>query len=854
MKVFVVSAILTVLVIAFSFGEALPDDRNKAVLILTFDEGEGDMAKDLSPFGNDGVLRGPQWEEGKFGEALRFDGFDDYVTIPHSESLDITDSITMAAWVKLSRTQGQSGGGYIVTKGPFFSSGTYRLYANTDGTFGMNVKIFQEYGQSIGAKPDFGNSFDGKWHHVAGTFDGTYLKLYIDGEEKAGREIMTGPGGNRKIISEGYNFAVGGWGDSRYRMVDGVIDEVRIYNAALTGQEILTEMFGDRVMVQSKVVNPHEQFTVDVSAHLKENSLRRFAFDLTFDPEVLQAASIEEGHFLSNDGFDATLWGNPQVDNEKGVIANVQCRRTRESDGPKSTRVLATVTFKANEAGGSEVGLQNLRLSGRNGGEIAAHTQVGSVDVFPNGRISGVVIDALSRKPIQGARIEAANRWFHLRTFGYSDEDGKYVLDSVPVGYFDVTATKSEYLPITSEAHVKPGEMTDNVDFKMKVKKGPMYPAVAMESKAANPNEQFTVDISAFLEYYPLYGFTFDLQFDPSVLRAVSVREGPFLSRGGADATSFSTPTIDNKNGVISGIQCSRAGEEGVADKGRLATVTFEATDMGSTDLSIQNLRLLLPSGEEMEASVRKGSVDIYPHGSISGVVLDSTSKQPVQGVELEVSRGNFTFGFSAYSADDGSYTIDGVPTGDFDVTATMDGYIPETIPEVRVEQGKDAADMNINLTSFNTVSTIAIMTPIAVGESATDFVLQDIDGDQIIPSDFAGKPIILNFWDSASEHCQRQIPHLDALYRKYQGDGLVMIGISKEMASDDASDFARSQMSFVTILNGTEAFQAYGVTSIPCTYYIDKTGEVRYRDVGFPAGGEAKMEQEIKALLGKNE
>ena len=275
---------------------------------------------------------------------------------------------------------------------------------------------------------------------------------------------------------------------------------------------------------------------------------------------------------------------------------------------------------------------------------------------------------------------------------------------------------------------------------------------------------------------------------------------------------------------------------------------------MGSTDLSIQNLRLLLPSGEEMEASVRKGSVDIYPHGSISGVVLDSTSKQPVQGVELEVSRGNFTFGFSAYSADDGSYTIDGVPTGDFDVTATMDGYIPETIPEVRVEQGKDAADMNINLTSFNTVSTIAIMTPIAVGESATDFVLQDIDGDQIIPSDFAGKPIILNFWDSASEHCQRQIPHLDALYRKYQGDGLVMIGISKEMASDDASDFARSQMSFVTILNGTEAFQAYGVTSIPCTYYIDKTGEVRYRDVGFPAGGEAKMEQEIKALLGKNE
>ena len=220
----------------------------------------------------------------------------------------------------------------------------------------------------------------------------------------------------------------------------------------------------------------------------------------------------------------------------------------------------------------------------------------------------------------------------------------------------------------------------------------------------------------------------------------------------------------------------------------------------------------------------------------------------------MEVSRGNFTFGFSAYSDDDGIYTIDGVPIGVFDVTAIKDDYIPETIPGVRVEQGKNTGDVDINLTSFDTASTVTIMTPIAVGEPATDFVLQDIDGNQIIPSDFAGKPIVLNFWDSASEHCQRQIPHLDALYKKYQGDGLVVIGISKEMANDDALEFARSQMSYITILNGTEAFKAYGVASIPCTYYIDKTGEVRYRDVGFPSGGEAKMEQEIKALLGKNE
>ena len=856
MKIFFVSALLAVLVIAFSFGEALPYEPNKVVLNLTFDEGGSDVAKDSSPFGNDGVLQYPQWEEGKFGKALKFNGVDDYVAIPHSESLDITDSITMAAWVKLSTTRGQDetsyidGIGYIITKGQLFQNGTYRLYANTDGTFGMNIKIFQRFGQNIEAKPDFGNSFDGKWHHVAGTFDGTYLRLYIDGEEKAGREIITGPGGNRKIISADYDVAVGGWGDRTHRMVEGVIDEVRIYNAALTREEILTEMFGDRVMVESKMVNPCAEFTVDVSAHLKENSLHSFTFDLMFDPEILQAVSVEEGPFLSRDGGDATLWEKPQVDNEKGVITNVQCRGTEESDAAKNTVVLATVTFKAIKAGSGAVSLQNLRLSGRNKEEITAHTQVGSVDVFPHGRISGVVIDALNRKPIPGARIEAANRWLRLRTFSYSDENGKYTLDSVPIGYFDVSATKSEYLTETFDAHVKSGEMTDNVNLKMKLKRDLMYLAVAMEREVINPYQQFTVDISAFLEYYPIHRFAFDLQFDPAVLQAVSVKEGPFLSRGGADATSFPTPTIDNKNGVITGIRCSRAGEAGVAEKGSLATMTFEASDMGSTDLSIQNLRLFLPWGEEMEVSVKEGSVDVYPHGSISGVVSDSVDNLPIPGAKVEIYKGNFTSGSSAYSANDGTYTIDGVPPGDFEVIASIDGYIPEIILEVRVEQGKNTADVDIKLTSFKTASNVPIMTPIAVGESAVDFVLQDIDGNQIIPSDFAGKPIILNFWDSASEHCQRQIPHLDALYKEYESDGLVMIGVSKEIVKDDVLEFARSQMSYTAILNGTEAFQAYGVTSIPCMYCIDKTGEVRYRDVGFPSGGEAKMEQRISGLM----
>ena len=222
--------------------------------------------------------------------------------------------------------------------------------------------------------------------------------------------------------------------------------------------------------------------------------------------------------------------------------------------------------------------------------------------------------------------------------------------------------------------------------------------AIVLEDKIANPGDQFTTSISIRLAE-ELHGFAFDLTFDPEVLRAVSVKEGPFLNRDGADATSWQTPTIDNKNGVISNIRCSRSGKEGVRDAGVLAIVTFEAIEMGGTDLTFKNLHLLSLTGEEMKARVRQGKVDVYPHGSISGVVNDSVSEKPIKGAKVEVYKNNFTFGVWTYSADDGTYTINGVPVGDFDVTASQNDYISETISNVHVEQGKNTKDIDIKMT-----------------------------------------------------------------------------------------------------------------------------------------------------------
>ena len=243
------------------------------------------------------------------------------------------------------------------------------------------------------------------------------------------------------------------------------LGEAPMYIVLLTDSSKAAVIF----RLEEKIANPGQQFTMNVFVHFAKK-LHRVTFDLTFDPEVLQAVSVKEGPFSSRDGVDATLWGKPEVNNEKGIITNIQCRRTEKSDVARNAGILATVVFKAIKMGSSEVSPQNLLLLGQNEEEIPAWTRAGPADIFPYGSISGVVRDAESKTPISRAKIEVQNRWLRLGTFGHSDKDGKYTIDGVPVGNYGVTADKYEfgYLPITIEVHVKQGEITSNVDLEMK--------------------------------------------------------------------------------------------------------------------------------------------------------------------------------------------------------------------------------------------------------------------------------------------------------------------------------------------------------------------------------------------------
>ncbi|MHC4175343.1 MAG: LamG domain-containing protein, partial [Planctomycetota bacterium] len=192
------------------------------------DETSGETAYDSSGNGNVGTLQGdPVWQPlgGKVGGALEFDGIDDYVDCGSDASLDITNEITIAAWVK-TNDSGNSQFNPYVTKG----DRTYGLKHHSRNT--MEFVIYDGYWRTTHFPVD--SSFNGVWHHLAGTYDGSQLKLYIDGT----LEVTTAHKGS--IASNTANLDIARNSEEAGRFYDGAIDDVRIYNYALSPDEIET--------------------------------------------------------------------------------------------------------------------------------------------------------------------------------------------------------------------------------------------------------------------------------------------------------------------------------------------------------------------------------------------------------------------------------------------------------------------------------------------------------------------------------------------------------------------------------------------------------------------------------------
>jgi chitodextrinase len=207
---------------------AAPARAAGPVAAYSFDEGAGATLHDLSGTGNAGNVSGASWTAGRFGDALDFDGADDWATVADSDSLDLFGALTLEAWVEPSAT---AGSWRTVALKEQSSQLVYALYAANDrGTPSGHVNPALDTAVSGPAALPAAT-----WTHLATTWDGTVLSLYVNGSLVASRLALG------VLLPSGGALRIGGnavWGE----WFDGKIDELRIYARALSAAEIAADM------------------------------------------------------------------------------------------------------------------------------------------------------------------------------------------------------------------------------------------------------------------------------------------------------------------------------------------------------------------------------------------------------------------------------------------------------------------------------------------------------------------------------------------------------------------------------------------------------------------------------------
>jgi hypothetical protein len=218
-------------------GVIPPISQGGPVIYLPFDEGSGTLAKDATANGNNGTLQGNvTWVNGKYGKAIYIneDSANNMVVVRDSSTLDVTDEMTMAAWVYVESIPNLWS--VIAIK-----EGSYMLHIQSSQP-DFDVGLVLNVNGSVGTWPDssVAKASMNQWHHVVGVYDGDKQYTYIDGELK-GTYARKGT-----IDVTDSDLVIGH--DSRswcnYRKTAQVIDEFMIFNRALSQAEIQQIMGG----------------------------------------------------------------------------------------------------------------------------------------------------------------------------------------------------------------------------------------------------------------------------------------------------------------------------------------------------------------------------------------------------------------------------------------------------------------------------------------------------------------------------------------------------------------------------------------------------------------------------------
>jgi hypothetical protein len=282
-----------------------------SVLYLPMDEGSGSIAYDQSGFGNDGTIEGASWVDGKYGKALSFDGESNYVNVGNDATLNISTVFTVAFWIL------HSGGtsGIYSTSGMNTRAGVLNIYVSNTviaaHIHGVPAIVISTTGDFLSA-----------WKHIAITRSNLDVwKIFVDGAEVASVTDAAAVS-----VTDANNI-----GRNNYGYCNGTIDEMRIYNRALTAEEIgwlYNNSWSESLSRYTVELEPGEStqvtFRVKVPEDARVGSVQKFlltAFPLS-NPEHVETKTVTV-EVLPKYGVEVSLDENEKK-GKPGEILNFQ--------------------------------------------------------------------------------------------------------------------------------------------------------------------------------------------------------------------------------------------------------------------------------------------------------------------------------------------------------------------------------------------------------------------------------------------------------------------------------------------------------------------------------------------------
>jgi thiol-disulfide isomerase/thioredoxin len=122
----------------------------------------------------------------------------------------------------------------------------------------------------------------------------------------------------------------------------------------------------------------------------------------------------------------------------------------------------------------------------------------------------------------------------------------------------------------------------------------------------------------------------------------------------------------------------------------------------------------------------------------------------------------------------------------------------------------------------------------------APDFDLETLDGTSVKLADLRGRPVLINFWATWCGPCQQEMPMIEQYYQKYKPD-LVVLAVNSDEPKPDVQAFVTNfKLTFPVLLDPNYKVEdLYRVRAFPTTFFVDKSGTIRYQQIGVLSEGQ---------------